>query len=84
MGTDPLELPPVVLRSSSGTLLVSSVPPGAVILVNGKRVSGTTPTQLALAPGSYEITIEKDGRESTNKVEIGTGEVKSLKVIIER
>jgi serine/threonine-protein kinase len=84
VGTGSLELPPVVLRSSSGTLLVSSVPPGAVILVNGKRVSGTTPTQLALAPGSYEITIEKDGRESTNKVEIGTGEVKSLKVIIER
>jgi predicted Ser/Thr protein kinase len=84
MGTGPVELPPVVLRSSSGTLLVSSVPAGATILVNGKRVSGTTPTQLALAPGSYEITIEKDGRESTNKVEIGTGEVKSLKVIIER
>jgi hypothetical protein len=84
MGTGPVELPPVVLRSSSGTLLVSSVPAGAAILVNGKRVSGTTPTQLALPPGSYEITIEKDGRESTNKVEIGTGEVKSLKVVIER
>jgi hypothetical protein len=84
MGTGPVELPPVVLRSSSGTLLVSSVPAGATILVNGKRVSGTTPAQLALAPGSYEITIEKDGRESTNKVEIGIGEVKSLKIVIER
>lgn len=80
VGPGPLELPAIVLRGLSGTLMLTSVPSGAAILVNGKRTLQTTPAQLHLAPGSYRISVEKDGIESSSQVEIRNGEVKLLKV----
>ena len=80
VGTGPLELPAVLLRGLSGTLMLTSVPSGAAILVNGKRVAQTTPAQLHLSPGTYRIGVEKDGVESTSQVEIRNGEIKLLKV----
>jgi serine/threonine-protein kinase len=69
-----LELPAVVLRSVQGTLMLTSDPPGADILVNGKRNSQVTPAQIQLVPGSYAVTVEwKDGKQATRTVQIKDG-----------
>uniref|UniRef100_Q01U30 non-specific serine/threonine protein kinase n=1 Tax=Solibacter usitatus (strain Ellin6076) TaxID=234267 RepID=Q01U30_SOLUE len=73
MGSSPLELAPLVLRAAGGTLMLTSEPKGATVLINGKRIEMVTPAQIPLAPGTYQITVEKDGRQSTSQVEIRNG-----------
>jgi hypothetical protein len=73
VGSSPLELPPVVLRAPGGTLMLTSVPPGASVLVNGRRIEQLTPVQIPLAAGSYIITLDKDGRQVSEEVEIRNG-----------
>jgi serine/threonine protein kinase len=73
VGSSPLELPAVVLRAPGGTLLISSVPSGAAILVNGQSTGKTTPAQLTLSPGSYRITVEHDGKQVSQVVQVRSG-----------
>ena len=74
VGSSAVELPAVVMRSVQGTLMLTSNPPGAAVLVNGKRQTQATPTQIQLAPGSYAITVEwKDGKQATRTVQIKEG-----------
>jgi tRNA A-37 threonylcarbamoyl transferase component Bud32 len=73
VGTSPVELPAVILRAAGGTLMLTSIPNGATVLVDGKPTGKTTPTQLTLPPGSYKITVEHEGRQVTQTVQLGTG-----------
>jgi serine/threonine-protein kinase len=74
VASSPVELPAVVLRAVQGTLMLTSQPEGAAVLVNGKRYAQATPAQINLAPGTYSITVEwKDGKQSTRTVEIRNG-----------
>jgi serine/threonine-protein kinase len=73
VGGGPLELPPVVLRAAGGTLMLSSIPPGATVTVDGRKIDMVTPAQIPLALGTYTITVEKDGKSSTEKVDIKGG-----------
>jgi hypothetical protein len=73
VGTRPLELPPIVMQAAGGTLMLSSDPPGAAISINGKRIDKVTPAQISLGLGVYSITVEKGGRQTTEKVEINSG-----------
>jgi hypothetical protein len=73
VGSGPLELPIVVLRAPSGVLMLTSTPPGASVLVNGRQTGKTTPAQIPLPPGNYKITIERDGRQATQNVEMHGG-----------
>ncbi len=82
VGSSPVEMPPLILRAKSGTLMLSSVPPGASIQVNGKPVQKVTPAELPLPAGTYKITVEKDGRQSTQTVQIGSG-ITVLKITIQ-
>jgi serine/threonine-protein kinase len=82
MGNSPMELPPVILREPGGTLMLTSVPPGAGLTVNGKKLVETTPAQLHLAPGTYKVMVEKNGIENTSTVEIHDGETKLLRVTL--
>jgi serine/threonine protein kinase len=68
-----IELPIVVMRNTSGTVMLSSVPNGAAVMVNGRRTGQTTPVQLVLAPGTYSIGVEKDGRQAVQTVEVRNG-----------
>ena len=62
------------MGSMQGTLMLSSDPVGAVVLINGKRQTQVTPAQIQLAPGSYSITVEwKDGKQATRTVQIKDG-----------
>jgi hypothetical protein len=73
VGTGPMELTPVALRRAGGTLMLTSVPDGAAISVDGKRIDQLTPAQIPLALGVYSIMIEKGGRQATEQVEIKSG-----------
>ena len=73
IGSGPVELPPVILRSPGGTLMLTTTPTGASISVNGKKLTQTTPAQITLAPGSYAITVEKDGKQVTRSVDVHNG-----------
>jgi tRNA A-37 threonylcarbamoyl transferase component Bud32 len=81
VGTYPLEMQAVVLHPIGGSLMLTSDPPGASVLVDGKSTGQVTPTELKLRPGSYRITIEKDGRQATQTVEIRTG-ISYLKILL--
>ena len=39
----------------------------------GRRTGQTTPVQLVLAPGTYSIGVEKDGRQAVQTVEVRDG-----------
>lgn len=80
VGTGGMELPAVILRPFGGTLLVSSEPPGASILVNGRKVPQITPAQISLAPGNYNITLEKDGKRYSRSVDVHNGVINYLKL----
>ena len=82
VGSSPQEMPAVVLHPFGGTVWLTSVPSGATVLVNGKKIAQVTPAQIPLAPGTYKITVEKDGREATRSVQVGTGIV-YLKLLFE-
>jgi hypothetical protein len=73
VGSAEMELPIVVMRAPSGMLMLSSNPSGAAVSVNGRQTGKTTPVQLALAPGSYKITVERDGQQATQNVEVRGG-----------
>jgi serine/threonine protein kinase len=80
VGSSPMELPPVVLRAIGGTLLVTSEPKGASISVDGHKIEQVTPAQIPLAPGSHKITVDKDGKQSTQTVEVQNNKLNLLKI----
>ena len=83
LGNGGMELPPVILRAIGGTIMVTSEPAGASILVNGKKLPQVTPAQLNLAPGTYNVTVEKDGKQGTRAVEVRGDSMSYLKVTLE-
>ena len=70
VGDTAQDLPPINLRKPSGTLMLTTVPAGANVRVNGELQKQVTPAQINLAPGTYSITVEKDGRSQTQKVQM--------------
>jgi len=83
LGNGGMELPPVILRAIGGTIMVTSEPPGASILVNGRKLAQVTPAQLNLAPGTYNLTVEKDGKQGSRAVEVRGDSMSYLKVTLE-
>jgi serine/threonine-protein kinase len=73
VGTSPVEMPAVILHEAGGTLMLTSNPNGASVLVDGKPTGKTTPATLTLAPGNYKITVDHDGRQVTQTVQVGSG-----------
>ena len=82
VGSEPMEQPAVILHAFNGVLMLSSTPTGASILVNGRPVPETTPAQLSLAPGTYKISVQKNGSQSVKTVEIHNGDTQVLKVTL--
>ncbi len=69
----PLELPTVTLRTQLGTLMLTSTPSGAAIFVNDKQYPQTTPAQVSLPPGTYNVRVEKNGLQKSKAIEIQNG-----------
>jgi archaellum component FlaF (FlaF/FlaG flagellin family) len=64
--------------------MLATVPAGAAVLVDGRRVEQTTPANLSLPPGDYTITVEKDGKQATSPVEIRAGAISYLRIVLEQ
>jgi serine/threonine-protein kinase len=84
VGSSPVELLPVILRPLGGTLLLASVPEGAAISVDGRRLAQVTPAQIPLSPGTYTITVEKDGKQASATVEIRNGTISHQRIVLEQ
>ena len=81
VATSPVEMNAVVLRARGGALMLSSDPPGASVLVDGKPTGKVTPARIDLAPGSYKITVERDGRQASQNVQVTSG-ISILKITL--
>ena len=73
VGAAPVELPPFTLRAASGTLMLTTDPVGAAVTVDGRRFDQVTPVRISLTPGMHEIAVEKDGRQASERIQIGNG-----------
>jgi hypothetical protein len=71
IGDTAVDVPPISLRQPSSTLMVSTNPRGASVKVNGQLMSQVTPAVLTLKPGTYTVTVEKDGFTKTETVRLG-------------
>jgi serine/threonine protein kinase len=83
IGSSPYELPPVVLRAPGSTLYLRSEPSGASISINGRKRSEVTPARIPLPPGTYNVTVEKNGKQSTQSVEVQNGKLNLLTIPLE-
>jgi len=81
VGSSPQELPAIVLHAPGGTLMLTTVPSGASVLVDGKPIPQTTPAQIPLTLGSHKVTVQKDGIESTQTVQIRAG-ISTLRITL--
>jgi serine/threonine protein kinase len=70
IGDTAQDVPPITLRKPSGTLMLTTNPPGASVRIDGRLIPQVTPTAIALPPGTYSITVEKGGQSRTQRVEI--------------
>ena len=73
VGDTAQDIPNITLRKPSGTLMLTTAPSGASVLVNGKLYRQVTPATIDLAPGTYSITVEKGGKSQTQDVKIEQG-----------
>lgn len=63
-------------------LLLSSVPPGAEVLINGS-VAGTTPVDLTRPPGTYAVAFRLDGYEPyETTVLLASDEIRSVEALL--
>ena len=70
VGDTAADVPLISLREASGTLMLTTVPPGASVRINGQLVQQVTPTAITLRPGTYSVTVEKGGRSQTERIEV--------------
>ena len=63
VGSDPMDLA-IELEAIVGTVLVSSIPTGADIFVDGKKMEQRTNDSLHLPPGYHIIKVQKAGAGS--------------------
>lgn len=64
------------LNQSSGTLVVTSTPPGAKIFVDNKP-SGVTPRTLHLSAGRHKLVLTQGAMQHEETIEIEGGELQS-------
>jgi tRNA A-37 threonylcarbamoyl transferase component Bud32 len=71
VGDTAMDVPPITLRRPTGTLMLTTSPPGASVRINGKPVPDITPALITLPPGTYSVTVEKGGRSKTDRIDLG-------------
>ena len=71
VGDTAVDFPQITLQQPQGTLFLTTNPGGASIRVNGRLIQELTPAAITLVPGSYSITVEKNGLSKTERVQIG-------------
>ncbi len=62
------------LAPALGTLNVTTTPPGAAILLDGKTTGAVTPAHMQVPSGEHEVVLRKEGfRESAKKFRLAVG-----------
>jgi hypothetical protein len=79
-----LQLPPVTLQVVGGVLMLTSLPAGARIFLNGLDANEVTPAQLRLKPGLHQIMVEKNGVRSGEEVDILPGMTTFVRIPLAR
>ena len=71
----------VMLKPLTGTLQVSSKPPGAAVVVDGKARGKTPLGKLSLKPGKHEVRLALKGhKEASRQVEVEAGKAARVQV----
>ncbi len=65
-----LDIGTIALKQPMGTLMLTSNPAGARILINGAAIEKLTPAEIPLKPGAYTVTVEKDGASRTEHIQL--------------
>jgi hypothetical protein len=68
------------LSKTSGTLSITSEPPGATIEVNGTVEGKRTPAVFNLTPGTYHVKVARGGAFIDFDVELRDGEFLNKRV----
>lgn len=68
------------LTKASGTLSLTSVPPGAAIQINGETKSQKTPAVFVLQPGEYKVRVVREGTPLEFQVQVKDGEFQTRNV----
>ncbi len=84
VGHDDIDFPLVTLRSAAGLLLLTSDPSAAHVWIDGKPTDYVTPVRIPLPAGGHSISIQKDGLQSSDRVEIRNGALSTLKLSVHR
>lgn len=69
-----------VTNSGEGSIFISSLPPMANILLNGKRIGVTNKDVCTLPVGTHSLTFVKGNKRTTQKVVINSGKNTSILV----
>jgi len=70
--------PPALEAPRNGLLLVTSTPPGMVVMVDGKPME-LTPARLSVPPGIHQVTLALGARRLLEEmVEIGEDDVRTI------
>jgi serine/threonine protein kinase len=74
------DLPLMKLAHAGGTILLQTTPDGASVFVNDQKWPGTTPMQLKLPSGRYNIRIEKGDLRATQELDVREDDFKHLRI----
>ncbi len=74
------DVAPVVMRPFSGTLMVSTIPPGANIFLDDRMLTQMTPAQVTLPPGVYQVSVERDGTRRSQEITVKNGSTNYLRI----
>jgi hypothetical protein len=73
------------LRARASTLTITTTPPGASVLIDGKLAQGSTPLTTDLRAGSHTIALQRAGfAPKTQAVEAGFGRAVIVTLDLER
>jgi len=73
------------IPAGKGVLHVRTIPAGATIIINGSIAPRKTDVRWVLAPGSYDLVLEKDGFSTVHrKTEVEAGRIQSVDEILEK
>jgi hypothetical protein len=79
-----LQLPRITLRPFGGLLMLTSIPPGARISLDGRDSEQVTPARVELPSGIHKVTVEKDGKQAEQQVEVTAGIISYLNIPLDR
>jgi len=77
-----VDVPLITMHPNGGTLMISTVPQGANIWVDGRMQGSLTPAQISLPSGSYSIKVELNQMQKIQKVDVSNGNTKYLKILL--